>query len=92
MTTQIYKVAAQGQPATIERQDGSTLQKCDITLQEFGERGEYGKVAATLIGPHALRRWQPGDTVAARLRYTTHDYEGRAYQDITVTDIIKLNQ
>lgn len=92
MSTIIFKVIAQGKPQQVQKQDGSVLTKCTIVLQEFGAFKEEGKVSATLIGEAAQQHWQPGDTVVARLRFTTHEYEGRTYQDTLVTGIMKINQ
>lgn len=91
MNTQIFKVISQGEAQQIQKQDGSVLQKCPIVLQEFGERGDYGKMVAWLLGNAAQLRFREGDAVVARLCFTTHDYEGRTYQDVAVMSIEKLN-
>lgn len=92
MNTIIFKVIVQGEPQQVHKQDGSVLRKCAIVLQEFGAFKDEGKVSATLIGEAAQKQWQPGDVVVARLRFTTHEYEGRTYQDTLVTGIMKINQ
>lgn len=91
MQTILFRVVAQGEATRVEKQDGTVLERCPITLQVLGERGDFGRYAATLLGGKASFRFQPGDVVAASLRFTTHDYEGRSYQDVTVADIIKLS-
>lgn len=91
MNAAFFRVVSQGETSRIERQDGTTVERCTIILQVLGERGDFGRYAATLLGGKAAFRFQPGDAVAASLRFTTHSYEGRTYQDITVQDIIKLS-
>lgn len=90
MNTQIFKVISQGEAQTYQKTDGSILQKCPIRLKELG--GKYAsEYAATLLGGAALCRFREGELVAAVLYFTTHDYEGRTYQDIAVQDIEKIN-
>lgn len=88
--TNIFKVIAQGEPQQYQKQDGSVLDKCPITLQEFGAFKDDATYAAHLLGEAARQHWQTGDIVAARLRFTVHQYEGRTYQDIFVTGIMKV--
>lgn len=91
MATKILKVVAQGQTQTIQKQDGSVLEKCPIHLKELG--GKYAdEYAAVLLGAAAKQRFdQPGTLVAATLYFSTHQYEGNTYQDIAVSDIVKIN-
>ncbi len=63
--------------------------KCNIVLQEMGGKYENQYVAA-MLGNLALCRFQPGDVVAATLRFTTNEYQGQVYQDILVTDLYKF--
>lgn len=90
MITIIAKVLAHGETQTIQKADGSQLTKSPILLQELG--GKYAdQYQTTLIGENAQKRFQKGDLVAASLYFTTHDYEGRTYQDIAVADIQTIN-
>lgn len=90
MATTILKVVSQGEQTQLQKQDGSTLFRCPITLKELG--GQYAnEYAATLLGPAASLRFYPGDVVAAELTFFAHEYEGRTYQDVVVKDIVKLN-
>lgn len=87
--THIFKVVSQGEAQQFQKADGSLLQKCSITLKELG--GKYAnEYAATLMGNAALCRFLPGELVVAALSFFTHDYEGKTYQDIAVTDIEKV--
>lgn len=92
MTPIIFKVVSQGEAQQYQKQDGSVLDKCPITLQELGAFKDDATYAAQLLGEAARQRWQAGDVVAARLRFTVHEYEGRTYQDIFVVGIMKLNK
>lgn len=91
MEPSIYKVISQGEVQQYQKQDGSMGRKCPITLQEFGAYKDDAMFACVLIGNAAGCRFQPGDTVAARLRFTAHLHEGRTYQDIFIMGIMKVN-
>lgn len=63
---------------------------CGIRLKEFG--GKYSdEFACTMFGDFALREFDRGDLVVASLRFMTHDFEGRTYQDVVVENINGLN-
>ncbi|MDO4497695.1 MAG: DUF3127 domain-containing protein [Bacteroidales bacterium] len=84
------KVVDQTSVQSITKQDGTTLAKCTLVLQELGGKYE-NSYAATLIGNLAGCRFYPGDTVVASLRFQTREYQSQYYTDITVQDIIKFN-
>lgn len=44
-----------------------------------------------LLGNLALCRFQPGKTVAASLRFSTHENNGAWYQDIVANEIVEMN-
>lgn len=88
--TDIFKVISQGEPQQVQKQDGSVLYKCPITLQKFGAWKDENMFAAVLLGDAAHKRWEPGDIVCACIRFTAHVWENRTYQDIFVTEIMKL--
>lgn len=92
MNTRIFKVISQGEPQTYQKQDGTTGDKCPITLQEFGAYKDDCMFVGLILGDAARQQWKPGDIVAARLRFTAHLYEGRTYQDVFVTAIMKVNK
>lgn len=89
----ILKVVQQGEAFAVQSQkseSGQTM-KCNIVLQELGGKYEDQYVGA-MLGNLAQCRFCPGDVVAASLRFQTREYNGAAYQDILVTDIVKLGQ
>lgn len=88
---QLFKVVAQQEPMTVNKQDGSTLNKCVIVLQEVGGKYENSFVC-NLLGNAALCKFYPGDLVYAALRFQHNEYQGKFYNEIVVQDIIKLNR
>jgi len=92
MNTQIFRVVQQGLAFAVQSQnaEGGQLMKCNIVLQEMGGKYENQYVAA-MLGNLAQCRLQPGDVVAAALRFTTSEYQGRVYQDCLVTDLYKFS-
>jgi len=91
MDTLILKVLSQSEAVTIQKQDGSTIQKSIIVLQRLGGKYE-DSYACSLLGNAALCKFYPGDLVCAALRFQHHEYQGSVYQDITVQDIAKVGQ
>ena len=89
----IFKVVQQGEAFAVQSQkaEGGQTMKCNIVLQELGGKYEEQYVGA-MLGNGATCKFFPGDLVAASLRFTTRDYNGQTYQDILVTDIVKLNR
>ncbi len=43
-----------------------------------------------MLGKQA--RFYPGEVVVATLRFTAREYNGQTFQDILVTDIVKLSK
>ena len=64
---------------------------CHIVLQELGGKYENSYVA-TMFGEQARVRFPTGELVAAVLRFTTREYNGQMYQDVTVNEIVRLNK
>lgn len=64
---------------------------CHIVLQELGGKYENSYVA-TMFGEQARVRFQAGELVAAVLRFTTREYNGQMYQDVTLNEIVRLNK
>lgn len=89
--TGIFRVVSQSEPLAYQKQDGTQSQKSTITLQELGGYKDEGKIIAQMWGKDAQCRYLSGALVAVNLRFCTHDYEGRSFQDIFVNDIRKLN-
>ncbi len=96
----IFKVVQQGEAFAVQSRkvmdttgsptEGQTM-KCNIVLQELGGKFENQYVGA-MLGNAATCKFYPGDVVAASLRFQTREYNGATYQDILVTDIVKLNK
>lgn len=91
MDAKIMRVVQQGEAFAVQSQkteSGQTM-KCNIMLQELGGKYENQYVAA-MLGNVAQCKFNPGDLVAATLRFSTREYNGAHYQDILVTDIVKV--
>ena len=72
-----------------EKSETGLLNKRNLLLKELGGKFE-NEYAVSVLGAAASQEWQEGDLVAATLRFSTHEYQGQVFQDITVTDIVKL--
>ena len=88
---QIFKVMAQSDTFAVPSQkaEGGQVNKCNIILQDVGGKYENSYVAAVL-GEQANIRFMKDDLVVASLRFSTREYNGQTYQDIVVTEIIKI--
>ena len=86
-----YKVKAQSETFFVPSQqaEGGQISKCNIVLQELGGKYENSYVA-TILGEQARIRFELDDLVAASLRFSTREYNGQTYQDIVVSEIIKI--
>ncbi len=85
------RVVRQGETFAVQSQkaEGGTIHKSNIILQEPG--GQYAdQFVGTMLGNLALYRFCPGDLVAATLRFGTHQYEDRVFQDVLIADIVKI--
>lgn len=92
MQTKICKVIAQTEPVYVQskKTESGQLAKCYIRLRELG--GDYDdEYQCTLLGNLALCQFQPGKTVAANLRFSTHESNGAWYQDIVANEIVEIN-
>jgi len=85
----LFKVVSQKEPFKVQKQDGTTISKCSIILQEIGGQFE-NSFACTLLGNAAECKYFPNDCVWASLRFSTREYQGQFYQDILVQDIISF--
>lgn len=88
----IFKVVSQTEVISIrnEKAEGGQVMKCYMVLQEFG--GKYADTfVATLLGKDATCKFYPNDVVYASLRFTAREFNDKMYQDILVTDFMKLN-
>ena len=88
----IFKVVQQGEAFAVQSQkaEGGQTMKCNIVLQELGGKYENQYVGA-MLGNAAQCRFYAGDIVVASLRFSTREYNGATYQDILVTEIVKLS-
>ena len=85
----LFKVITQKEPFKVQKQDGTTIAKCSIILQEIGGQFE-NTFACTLLGNAAECKYFPNDYVWASLRFSTREYQNQSYQDILVQDIISF--
>ena len=93
MQAKILKVVRQGEAFGVQssKSDNGTIQKCNIVLREMGGKFE-NEYVCTMLGNLAACRFYEGDVVAATLRFSTHEYQNQVFQEILVTDIVKLNK
>ncbi len=92
MRTVICKVIAQTEPVFVQskKSENGQLAKCYIRLRELG--GDYeDEYQCTLFGNLALSKFTPGKTVAASLRFTTHENNGAWYQDVVANEIVLIS-
>lgn len=92
METKILRVVRQGEAFSVQSQkaETGTVLKCTIVLRELGGGRFENEYVCTLLGVLAGCRFQEGDVVAATMRFSTHEYQGQVYQEILVTDLVKL--
>ena len=85
------RVVQQGEAFAVQSQkaEGGQMMKCNIVLQELGGKYE-NQYAAAMLGNVAQCKYGHGELVAVTLRFTAREYNGAMYQDVLVTDIIKL--
>lgn len=90
--TKVFKVISQGTVGYVpsKQEESGQLAKCVIRLKELGGKYE-NEYACTLFGNSALGKFYEGEVVMAALRFQVHESNGNLYQDIVVTDIVKLN-
>ena len=93
METKILKVVRQGEAFSVQSQkaESGEIQKCNIVLRELGSSKYENEFACTMLGNLAGCKFYEGDVVAATLRFSTHEYQGQTFQEILVTDLVKVN-
>lgn len=85
----ICRVVSQTEGISVPTKNGEQLAKCYIRLKEIG--GDYAdEFYGVVLGSLAQTRYQSGEMVAVKLRFRVKEHEGNSYQDITVTDIVRL--
>ena len=93
METKILRVVRQGDAFSVQsqKQESGCLQKCTIVLRELGGSKYENEYVCSMLGSLAGCRFYEGDVVVATLRFSTHEYQGQVFQEILVTDIVKIN-
>ena len=94
MEVKIFRVVRQGEAFSVQssKQESGQIQKCNIVLRELGGSKFENEYVCTMLGNLAGCKFFEGDVVLATLRFSTHDFQGQTYQEILVTDIVKLNK
>jgi hypothetical protein len=92
METKILKVVRQGEAFSVQsaKAEAGQIQKCNIVLKELGGKFENEFVCA-MLGSLAACRFDEGDVVLATLRFSTHEYQGQTFQEILVTELVKMH-
>ena len=74
-----------------EKSETGQLNKRNLVLRELGGRYE-DEYAVAVLGNAASMVLYEGDLVLVTLRFQTSEYNGQTFQDITATEIMKVNQ
>lgn len=92
MQTMILKVVHQGEAFNVQssKNETGTIQKCNIVLRELGGSKFENEYVCAMLGNLAACKFSEGDVVMATLRFSTHEYQGQVFQDVLVTDIVKI--
>ena len=92
METKILKVVRQGEAFNVQSQKSESgyTRKCNIVLRELGGSRFENEFVGAMLGNLAECRFQEGDIVAATMRFSTHEYQEQTFQEILVTDIVKV--
>lgn len=99
MITKAFRVVACGEQEAYTTSTGNQSQKRQLRLQEFGGWNSNDNqavrisngIVATMFGNLAQCMFYPNEVVLASLRFSAREYQGQWYQDVTITDIAKLN-
>ncbi len=92
MESKILKVVSQGKAFNVQSQkaESGSIQKCNIVLKEMGGSKFENEYVCAMLGNLAECTFVTDDVVAATLRFSTHEYQGQVFQEILITDIVKL--
>ncbi len=92
METKILKVVRQGEAYSVQsaKQESGQIMKCNIVLRELGGSKYENEYVCTMLGNMATCRFSEDDIVAATMRFSTHEYQGQVFQEILVTEILKM--
>ncbi len=94
METKILKVVRQGEAFSVQssKQESGSIQKCNIVLRELGGSKFENEYVCAMLGNLAACRFHEGNVVLATLRFSTHEYQNQVFQEILVTDLVKVNR
>ena len=86
------KVVRQGEAFSVQstKSESGQIQKCSIVLRELGGGKYENEYACTMLGNLAGCRFYEGDVVVTTMRFSTHEYQGQTFQEILVTDLVKV--
>lgn len=92
METKILKVVKCGEMFSVKSEKSETgqLNKRYMVLRELGGSKYENEYAVSVLGNTAQLAFDEGDVVLATLRFQTREYNGQVFQDITVSDIVKV--
>lgn len=92
METRILRVVRQGEAFSVpsQKSESGQIMKCNIVLRELGNSKFENEYACAMLGNLAGCRFYEGELVLATLRFSTHEHQGQAYQEILATEIVKL--
>jgi hypothetical protein len=91
MVKGIFKVVSCSDVFTLQKnsENGGHFKKRTLVLQELG--GQYeDKFVCSCLGNNAECAFYENDLVYAAIRFTTSNHEGKTYQDVLATEIIKI--
>ena len=92
MVKGIFKVVSCSDVFTLQKntENGGHFKKRTLVLQELG--GQYeDKFVCSCLGNNAECAFYEGDLVCAAIRFTTSNHEGKTFQDVLATEIIKID-
>ena len=86
------KLVRQGEAFGVQstKSESGEIRKCNIVLRELGGSKYENEFACSMLGTLAEKRFSEGDVVVATLRFSTHEYQGQAYQEVLATEVIKM--
>lgn len=87
MEAKIFKVVSKTPVITINAA-GKEMPKCTVVLQELDRYGNT--FVASMLGEETQKIIANGDLVAAVLKFSVREFEGRNYQYILVLAIEKI--
>ncbi len=92
METKILKVVRQGETYSVQssKQESGQIKKCNIVLRELGGSKYENEYVCTMLGNMAACRFAEGELVVVTMRFSTHEYQGQVFQEVLLTEVVKL--